>query len=181
MDQGPVVMPQIDAGARLVNEFDAYKAVCAPFWLKASDDREWSLYLVSDQIDDSNFDLAYEEVLRITGKIPDPWLYPFQVKVVGSDAPVAKDIIAIQQKYPGKMATRFHGRQLGGVTVEEAYIYPNPVPVAVRVPSAVLELEGNVSVRSRSCPSRPTLTQPASTPGPATREPDSPSVRYSTP
>ena len=70
-------------------------------------------------------------MLRITGNTPDPWLDPFQVKVVGSDAPVAKDVIAAQQKYPGKMATRFHGHQLGGVMVEEAYIYPNLVSVSV--------------------------------------------------
>ena len=130
MDQGPLVMPQIEAGARLVNEFDAYKPVSAAFWLKNGDDRVWFLYLASDQIDDSNFDLAYGEVLRITGKSPDPWLDPFQVKVVGSDAPVAKDVIAIQRNYPGKMATRFHGSQLGGLTVEDAYNYPNGVPVA---------------------------------------------------
>lgn len=131
MDQGPLVMPQIEAGARLVKEFDAYKPVSAAFWLKEGESRNWYLYLASDQIDDSNFDLAYGEVLRITGNTPDPWLDPFQVKVVGSDAPVAKDVIAVRQKYPGKMATRFHGHQLGGVMVEEAYIYPNPVAVSV--------------------------------------------------
>ena len=131
MDQGSLVMPQIEAGARLVNAFAAYKPVRAAFWLKDSDDREWFLYLASDQIDDSNFDLAYGEVLRITAKYPDPWLDPFQVKVVGSAAPVAKDVIGAQQKVPGKMATRLHGRQMGGVMVEEAYIYPVSVPVAV--------------------------------------------------
>src|SRR5262245_52635134 len=120
MDQGPLVIQQIDAGARLVKEFEAYKAVRAAFWLETADDREWFLHLVSDQID-SNFDLAYGEVLRITKKIPSPWLDPFQVKVLGSDAPLARDVIAIQQKPLGQLGGRFHGRQLGGVPVEEVY------------------------------------------------------------
>jgi hypothetical protein len=131
MDQGSLVMPQIEAGARLVEAFDAYKPVSAAFWLKGSEDRNWYLYLASDQIDDSNFDRAYGEVLRITGKNPDPWFDPFQVKVVGSDAPVARDIIAIQQKFPRKTAMRLQGHWLGGLAVEDAYIYPNPVSVSV--------------------------------------------------
>ena len=130
MDQGPLVMPQIEAGARLVKEFDAYKPVSAAFWLKEGESRNWYLYLASDQIDDSNFVLAYGEVLRITGKTPDTWLDPFQVKVVGSDARVAKDVIAIQQKFPSKMARRLQGHPLGGRSVEDAYVYPLPVPVS---------------------------------------------------
>ena len=130
MDQGPLVMPQIEAGARLVKEFDAYKTVSAAFWLKEGESRNWYLYLASDQIDDSNFDLAYGEVIRITGKNPDPWFDPFQVKVVGSDAPVARDVIAIQQKFPSKMARRLQGHPLGGRSVEDAYVYPLPVTVS---------------------------------------------------
>ena len=131
MDQGPLVMPQIEAGARLVKEFDAYKPISAAFWLKEGESRNWYLYLASDQIDDSNFDLAYLEVIRITRKNPDPWFDPFQVKVVGSNAPVARDVIAIQQKFPSKMAMRLPGHPFGGRSVEDAYIYPLPVSISV--------------------------------------------------
>jgi hypothetical protein len=129
MDQGALVMPQIDAGARLVNEFDKYAPVRAAFWLKAKDEGEWYLYLASDRIDDSNFDVAYGEVLRLTGKSPTPWLDPFQVKVISAEDRLARAVLELLARFPGKMATRYHGRELGGIPVEEVYIYPTPAPV----------------------------------------------------
>lgn len=130
MDQGPLVSEQIDAGARLISEFRKYKPVVAAFWLKASEDGQWFLYLASDKINDTNFDVAYGEVLRLTAMSQDPWLDPFQVKVVGADDPVARAILELQRKYPGKNPTRYHGRPFGGLSVEEAYVYPIPVPVS---------------------------------------------------
>jgi hypothetical protein len=65
MDQGPLVMAQVEAGARLVNAFDHYAHVSVAFWLKAREQETWSLYLASDQIDDSNFKLAYGEVVQL--------------------------------------------------------------------------------------------------------------------
>jgi hypothetical protein len=129
MDQGPLVTEQMDAGAKLVSEFDNYAPVRAAFWVKESDDDQWFLYLASDRIDDSNFDLAYSEVIRLLGNGPRLWLDPFQVKVIGADDPIAKAVLGHMQKYPGRMPTRYHGRHLGGLSVEEAYIYPIPVSI----------------------------------------------------
>jgi hypothetical protein len=130
MDQGPLVTEQIDAGAKLANGFDGYKPLQAAFWLKESEDGQWYLYLISDQINDSNFDLAYGEVHRLLGPGPHVWLDPFQVKVAGVDHPVAKAVITTQQTYPGRLPTRLRNRMLGGVSVDEVYIYPIPVPVS---------------------------------------------------
>src|SRR5438128_1844588 len=130
MDKSPLVTEQIDAGAWLIREFGKTIPVQAAFWLKERDDEEWYLYLASDQINDSNFDHAYGEVLRITGGQQNPWLDPFQVKVTGTGDPVAKAALAIQKKYPGKIPTRYHGRQFGGLSVEEVYIYPLPIPAS---------------------------------------------------
>lgn len=125
-------MPQIDAGAQLVNEFDKYVPVAAAFWLKAKDEGEWFLYLASDRIDDANFDVAYGEVLRLTGASPSPWLDPFQVKVIGASNPLTTAALALRAKAPGsKLPLRYHGREFGGIPVEEVYIYPTPAPVQV--------------------------------------------------
>jgi hypothetical protein len=129
MDQGALVIEQIDAGAKLANDFNKSTPLQASFWLKEIEDGQWFLYLVSDHINDSNFDVAYGKVLRILGPGPHMWLDPFQIKVTGTDDPVAKAVLAIQQKHPGKLATRLGNRMLGGVSAEEVYIYPNPVPV----------------------------------------------------
>ena len=130
MDQGPLVIEQIDEGAKLASAFDKRTPLQAVFWLKESEDGEWFLYLASDQINDSNFDLAYGEVVRLLRPGSNMWLDTFQVKVTGSDDPIAKAVLAIQQKYPGKLATRLRNRMLGGVSVDEVYIYPFPVSVA---------------------------------------------------
>jgi hypothetical protein len=129
MDQGPLVSERIDAGAKLAREFDKRTPLKAAFWLKESEDGQWVLYLASDQINDSNFDVAYGEVLRLLGPGPHLWLDPFQVKVTGADDPVTKAVLAIQEKFAGKLATRLRNRMLGGVSVDEVYIYPIPVPV----------------------------------------------------
>jgi hypothetical protein len=127
MDQGPLVIEQIDAGAKLASEFDRRTRLQAAFWLKESEDGLWFLYLASDRIDDSNFDAAYSEVLRVVGPGPHIWLDPFQVKVTGTDDPVARAVIAIQQEYPGNRATRLRDRMLGGISVAEVYVYPTPI------------------------------------------------------
>jgi len=128
MDQGPLVTEQIDAGAKLAAEFDKRTPLQAAFWLKESEDGQWYLYLVSDQINDTNFDLAYGEVHRLLGRGSHLWLDPFQVKVAGVENPLAKAVIAIQQRYPSPFATRLRNRMLGGVSVDEVYVYPIPVP-----------------------------------------------------
>jgi hypothetical protein len=130
MDQGPLVTEQIDAGAKLASEFDKRTPLQVVFWLKAREDGQWLLYLASDQINDSNFDLAYGEVLRLLSPGSNMWLDPFQVKVSGTDNPLAKEVLAIEQKYGGKLAMRLRSLMLGGIYVDEVYIYPIPVPAA---------------------------------------------------
>jgi len=127
VDQGPLVIEQIDAGAELARAFDSRYGLRAAFWLKESEDGQWYLHLASDRINDSNFDAAYGEVLRLLGG-PQLWLDAFQVKVNGTDDPLVKAVLEIQQKYSDRMATRVRNRMLAGVSVEEVYIYPIPVP-----------------------------------------------------
>jgi hypothetical protein len=131
MDQGPLVMEEIDAGAKLAHEFDQYKSVKAAFWLKASDEEQRYLYLASDQIDDTNFDVAYGEVLRLASTMHSPYLDPFRVKVIGGDDPLTLAAVEINRRFPGRMATRFGGKSFGGLSVDDVYIYPSPLPVAV--------------------------------------------------
>jgi hypothetical protein len=130
MDKSPLVIEQIDAGESLIREFTKRFPVQAAFWLRERDNDEWYFYLASDQINDSNFDLAYGEVLRIVRPQESLWLDPFQVKVIGIDAPEAKAALGVRSKYPGKIPTRYHGRHFGGLSVDEVYIYPLPLPAS---------------------------------------------------
>jgi hypothetical protein len=129
MDQGPLVIDKIDAGARFLGEFQKYMPVQAAFWLKESDEKEWWLYVASDKITDDNFDVVYGEVFRIAGELRDPLFDPFEVKLLGADDPLAKAALDIHRRFPARMATRFHGKMFGGLLVEEGYIYPSLIPV----------------------------------------------------
>jgi hypothetical protein len=127
MDQIPLVIEQIDAGNRFLHEFQQYLPIHAAFWLREADAGDWNLYVVSDQITEDNFDIAYGEVVRITGQLRDPWFDPFQVKLIGASEPLAQAALEMQQHFPGRMPTRFHGKTFGGLSVDEVYIYPLPV------------------------------------------------------
>jgi hypothetical protein len=129
MGQSALVIDQFDAGAKFLGEFQKYYAVTVAFWLKESDDSEWYLYVASDQITDDNFDVAYGEVGQIAAQLRDPLFDPFRVKLLGADDPLAKAALDIRGRYPGTVATRFHGKVFGGLPVEEVYIYPSPIPV----------------------------------------------------
>ena len=124
-------MEEIDAAAELVRAFDKYEPVKVAFWLKASDEEHRYLYIASEQIDDTNFDVAYGEVLRLAQQKQSPYLDPFRVKLISAEDPFATAAAEINHRYPGRLATRFGGKLFGGVSVDDVYIYPSPLPAAV--------------------------------------------------
>jgi hypothetical protein len=133
MDQGSLVNDQVEVGARFLREFQKYLHIDTAFWLKENEESDWNLYVVSQEITDDNFDVAYGEVLRIAKRLPDAWFDPFQVKLLGVNHPLARAILEIQGYYPGRAPTRLQGRVLGGVNVEDVYIYR--LPPLVQAPS----------------------------------------------
>jgi hypothetical protein len=130
MDKSPLVTEHIDAGEWLIREFSKKIPVQAAFWLRERDSDEWYFYLASDQINESNFDQAYGEVLRIVRPQQSLWIDPFQVKVIGIDAPVAKAALDVMRKYSASIPTRYHGRHFGGLSIDEVYIYSLPLCVS---------------------------------------------------
>ncbi len=124
-------MEEIDAWADLIREFDKYAPVSVAFWLKASDDDHWYLYIASDQITDANLGVAYGEVLRLVGQTTSSSLDPFRVKIVSTGDPLAQAALEINQRFPGRLATRYGGRYFGGITVDGVYIYPPLSPASV--------------------------------------------------
>jgi hypothetical protein len=74
-------------------------------------------------MDSANFDLGFAEILRLAHEMQTPYIDPFQVRLIGSDDPLAKAAAETNRKYPGPMPTRFRGTSFGGVPVEEVYIY----------------------------------------------------------
>lgn len=127
MGEELLVNEQIDAGAEFVRDFNDYVPVSVAFWVAAADSDDVYLYIASDDIDDSNFDVAYGEVLRRLSGKRSQWLDPFQIKLVNSTDPVAQDAISIRDRYPAPLVTRYGGSSIGGMSIHCARIYP---PVA---------------------------------------------------
>ena len=127
MDQGSLVGEQIRQGAKFVHALGNYAPLSAAFWLKLSDEGQWYLYLTSPQIDYSNLKAAYAEVWRLLSPGPNPWLHPFQVKLVPNEDPVAREMVDIQQRYASEGDERVRVSMLGGSGVEDGYAYHLPV------------------------------------------------------
>jgi len=130
MDRGPLVNEEIEDGMVFAREFGRYAPVKAAFWIKSADEDQRYLYLSSDRIDDSNFELAYGEVIRLAHKLELPYLDPFRVKIVGGNDPLAVAAAELSGRHAGTIPTRYGGRIFGGQSVDDVYVYPTPLPVA---------------------------------------------------
>lgn len=54
---------------------------------------------------------------------------PFQGKLIGADDPLAKAALDVGRRYPGRSATRVHGKAFDGLPVEEVALHPSLLPV----------------------------------------------------
>jgi hypothetical protein len=143
MDQDAVVTNQTEGGKRLIEALaTAGFSVQAAFWAKPTEDGKWFLYLASPAVDEKGPAWGYRCVLDVLRQIPDLGIDPFEVKVIGLNDSLAQAALAAtspkvaegpfavrkQKPYPGMI--RFGGSVLGGVSIDEAYIYPPSQPAA---------------------------------------------------
>ena len=127
-----LVDEQVGAGADFVRDFNEYVPVSAAFWINPAESEEWYLYIASDEIDGSNLNIVYGEVLKRLGK-KSQWLDPFRVKLLNSSDPVARQAVEIRDRYPARIPTRYHGSSIGGMSIKGACIYP-PLPAMKSMP-----------------------------------------------
>ncbi len=123
MDTATLVNEQVDEGARFVEDlkksgFD----VDVAFWVLTSEEGLWFLYIASPVVDREGLAAAYRRVNSEVSKCPLRWISRSDIKLIGSQNPIAVDAIDYQRS---KLPARYGGRKLGNMIVEEAYIYPN--------------------------------------------------------
>jgi hypothetical protein len=130
MDQATLVDTHIESGEQLIEELRRSGFnVAAAAWLRTGEEGQWFLYIASTEVDRKGLADAYKFVYLTTQRLQNLWLDPFDVKLIGADNPIAKDILDIQQRrYPAPIPTRFRGTRLGSIHIEEAYIYPPAIP-----------------------------------------------------
>jgi hypothetical protein len=121
-----------DDGQKLVEELPRQGfEVTAAFWIKAAEDDQWYFYTVSPAVENEGLAQAYRRLHTLIRQMPPPfWIDPLEVKLIGPDDPIARDVLAVLGRAPGPKGSpiRWGGKRLGNVNLEGAYLYPSPVP-----------------------------------------------------
>ena len=125
MDQATLVEHQIDDVPKLIDQLkrDNFD-VKAAFWLYTSEADQWFLYLVSEIVDQLGTTAAYKIVYGSMRRMAGLWINPFEVKLVGSDDPIAKAVVDFQAQMHAPVPTRVRASRLGNIYIDNAYIYP---------------------------------------------------------
>jgi hypothetical protein len=128
MDQGPLVEMQIDDGAKVIEKLrEGGFDVTAAWWMKVSEEGEWFLYIASKQVDELGIANAYRQAHSVIRALGQLWVDRFEVKLIGPENPITQDVLAILNRFPGRLTTRYGGKKLGNVSIDGAYLYPLPV------------------------------------------------------
>ncbi len=124
MDQSTLVEERITDGRRFVERFAADgNPVLAAFWVRTAEEGIWFEYVVTALIDRVGPAAAYRAVHTALQKLGECWVSSSEIKVISPNNPIAKDVLAVMARHPGRLATRFGGNTLGSMAVEQTYIY----------------------------------------------------------
>src|SRR5437899_1992389 len=129
MDMDVLVDNRLDDGGKLVSQLarDGFEVIVA-FWVKTSEEALWHLYLASPSVHAETIGEAYRAVYASLSKLPELSVSLTEIKLVKPDNPIARDVLDIVRRYPpGRLPTRSRRPNLGGVAIDEVYIYP-PAP-----------------------------------------------------
>src|SRR5262249_47513543 len=97
-------------------------------WVNPSEEGQWQLYIASRTVDEQGPAAAYRQVHGTMRALDGLRIDPFQVRLVNVKDPVARDVLDMQRRSPGRGPSRYRGARLGNLSIEEAYIYPSVKP-----------------------------------------------------
>jgi len=125
MDTITLVDEHLRDGQRLIEQLAADgNPIDLAFWVKTAEDGIWFLYLATDIVNQIGSAKAYRKVYASLNKLADPWMTISEVKLIAPENPIATGVRDVMARHPGRIPTRFGGNRLGGLSIEEAYIYP---------------------------------------------------------
>jgi hypothetical protein len=128
MDTEILVDDRFEDGRKLVSQLvqDGFE-VTAAVWIK-SNEGSWRLYLASPIATPDRIGDAYRAVYGSLSKVPASSVSLSEIKLVSPENPIARDVLEIQRRFPGRIPTRTRRPKLGDLAIEEAYIYPRVTP-----------------------------------------------------
>src|SRR5208337_621579 len=129
MDTQTLVDDKIHDGQRFITLLVQKKfEVAVACWVKTSEENDWFLYVASGEVDKKGLAEAYREAYRALEVLDTPWITASQLKLVRSDDPIVADVKETQHLLTAAFPTISHRPQLGDLSTQEVYIYPNLEP-----------------------------------------------------
>jgi hypothetical protein len=131
VDSVALVEKHIDDGRRFIELLGLKEIdVTAAAWVKTSEEGIWFLYLATEEVDKKGLSSAYREIYGVLrAEMPDASFSTSEVKLIGKAHPITRDILATRGDRVPNAPIRFGGSMLGGLGIEEAYIYTSYVPL----------------------------------------------------
>ena len=129
MDQSPLVNERINAGAKFLAELDKLAPIKVAFWLKKTEARQWYLYVALEQVNRDIRSASYGTLIEAGRQVRDPNFDVFEVKLVGVDEPLTREVLGIIGPSPDAVPVRLYDRIFADVSAAEIYIYPTPLAV----------------------------------------------------
>jgi hypothetical protein len=125
MDTSTLVMEQIDDGRRLLSRLtDEGIAVRAACWVKPTEEDRWTLYIATPLVEAKGPIGAYRDVYGVLRSLDEAHLTASDIKLVGEHTAVAQEMIDLLQHDLWRRLTRPRCAMLGGVSVDDLYVYP---------------------------------------------------------
>jgi hypothetical protein len=126
MDTELLVDNQIADGQALIEQLikDSFR-VSVAFWVKATVEGSWQLYIASPDVDSTKPNEAYQKVYYSLDSISDSTITTSDINLLSSESPAARAAIVQRDRARAKMGVKYHGKRLGSLVVKEAYVYPD--------------------------------------------------------
>ena len=143
MDTDVLVNDQIHDGRLLLNNLVRTGfAVTVAFWVKPRDEDLWLLHIASPLTDTNSLPSHYQAVYASLRRITNPSISLHQTRLIDASSELAKEAIAIRDRNLSRSVTEFHGKWLGNLAIDEAYIYPLSVAsmTPIEVMRSIVEL-----------------------------------------
>jgi hypothetical protein len=129
MDRKTLVRRRVVDGRRLLGRLlDNGIPVKMACWTKTGDDRYWSLYIATDHVERKGIMEAYGEVLASLRSIEGTSISSSDVKLIGANHPITREVLGFRSSVPTGSAIRLHDERLTSLGTGEFYIYPQFLP-----------------------------------------------------
>ena len=133
MDQNLLVEGGIEDGQRLIRQLiRAQFEVEVAFWVKRDEDDLWRLHIASSSVDPKKVGDALHIVYTALDKIPICSITPLEITLLTDQDPIARDALALRDRFPTKEPMCYRLKRLGSLFAEELCIYPRRFPMKIR-------------------------------------------------